>query len=185
MNLRETTHGSGASSDRTILTRLAPEHAAPLLAFELANRDWFRTHIPDRGDDYFHDFAGRHAALLAEQRSGGSVFWLVHDGSGELVGRVNLVDIADGGATLGYRIGAAHTRRGHARRAVAEAVRRAPGLGLDHLLASTTVENRASRSVLLGAGFHPVPGPPTLPVGEEARPAVHFRLDLAPGTRSS
>jgi ribosomal-protein-alanine N-acetyltransferase len=167
------------SGARTVLAALAPEHAVPLLAFELANREWFRTHVPDRGDAYFRDFADRHAALLAEQRAGTSYFWLVLDGAGELVGRVNLVDLADGGATLGYRIGAAHTRRGHARRAVAEVVNRAAGLGLGHLLASTTVDNAASRGVLAGAGFGEVTGrPPTLPVGDGERPAVHFRLEL-------
>ncbi|KAE8765284.1 GNAT family N-acetyltransferase [Georgenia thermotolerans] len=168
-------------SASTVLARLAPEHAAPLLAFELANREWFRTLVPDRGDAYFRDFAGRHAALLAEQRAGTSLFWLVLDGAGDIVGRVNLVDLAAGGATLGYRIGAAHTRRGHARRAVAEVVRRAARLGLTHLLASTTVDNTGSQKVLAGAGFRPVPGlPPSLPVGDGERPALHFRRDLTP-----
>ena len=50
------------------LQRLRADHAAAVLAFELANRAYFAASISDRGDDYFACFAERHAALLAKRQ---------------------------------------------------------------------------------------------------------------------
>ncbi|MEU1289000.1 GNAT family N-acetyltransferase [Kitasatospora sp. NPDC005856] len=136
------------------LEPLRPDHAEALLAFERTNRAFFARSIPDRGDAYFVGFADRHAALLAEQAEGTCRFHLVRDAAGLLVGRVNLVDLADGSAEIGYRIAESATGRGIAKAAVAEACRlAATAYGLTALTAVTTVDNPASQAVLLRNGF--------------------------------
>ncbi|MFE4971799.1 GNAT family N-acetyltransferase [Kitasatospora sp. NPDC056651] len=136
------------------LEPLRPDHADALLAFERANRGYFARSIPDRGDAYFAGFADRHAALLAEQAEGTCRFHVVRDPAGELVGRVNLVDLADGSAELGYRVAESAAGRGIATAAVTEACRlAATAYGLTALTAVTTVDNPASRAVLARNGF--------------------------------
>ena len=163
-------------------TRVRPAtwgDAADILEFEQANRAWFRGHVPDRGDAYFDRFDDLYGALLAEQDRGESLFGLVHDVHGTLVGRVNLTDIGPTSASLGYRIGRDHTRRGHARRAVVLMTERARALGLREVVALTTVTNVASQRTLLGAGFAEVPGAQTLRHRGESVAAVQFRITLA------
>ncbi len=112
------------------LERLTAEHADPLLAFERDNRAWFAASVPDRGDDYFATFADRHAALLAEQATGRCHFHVLVD-QGEVLGRFNLVDVADGEAELGYRVAQRAAGRGVATdgvRRVAALARQAYGL---------------------------------------------------------
>lgn len=89
------------------LEPLRADHADALLAFERENRAYFARTVPDRGDAYFtpEGFAARHRALLAEQHAGVCRFHVVLAERGDVVGRVNLVDLADGGAELGYRVG--------------------------------------------------------------------------------
>ncbi|MFE4358224.1 N-acetyltransferase [Kitasatospora xanthocidica] len=136
------------------LEPLRPDHAEALLAFERANRAYFARSIPDRGDAYFAGFADRHAALLAEQAEGTCRFHVVLDAAGGLVGRANLVDLADGSAELGYRIAESAAGRGVAKAAVAEACRlAATAYGLTVLTAVTTVDNPASQAVLARNGF--------------------------------
>ncbi|MEU3949909.1 GNAT family N-acetyltransferase [Streptomyces sp. NPDC029526] len=138
------------------LERLRAEHAPAVLAFERAHRAHFARSVPDRGDAYFTPagFAARHAALLAEQDAGSCHFHVVLDGNGTLVARVNLVDVADGSAELGYRVGADATGRGVATAAVAEVCRLAArSYGLTTLTAATTLDNPASQRVLTRNGF--------------------------------
>ncbi|MER6981606.1 GNAT family N-acetyltransferase [Streptomyces carpinensis] len=157
------------------LERLQPGHADALLAFERENRRYFARFVSDRGDAYFTDFAARHRALLAEQDAGVCHFHVVVDERGALLGRVNLVDVADGSAELGYRIGECAAGRGVATAAVREVCRLAAGTyGLHRLTAVTTHDNVASMTVLARNGF--------VPVGETTvagRPGVAHRLDLA------
>ncbi|MFF7992790.1 GNAT family N-acetyltransferase [Kitasatospora xanthocidica] len=158
------------------LEPLRPDHAEALLAFERANRAYFARSVPDRGDDYFAEFPARHAALLAEQAAGTCRFHVVRDADGELVGRVNLVDLADGCAELGYRIAGSAAGRGIATAAVAEVCRlAATAYGLGSLTAVTTVDNPASQTVLARNGFR---------FGHEFllgdRPALAYRRDLVP-----
>jgi RimJ/RimL family protein N-acetyltransferase len=93
------------------LERLRLDHAPLVLAFERENRAYFAASIPDRGDDYFTHFEARHRALLAEQEAGVCHFHLVLEG-GEVLGRMNLVDVADGSAELGFRIAEKAAGRG-------------------------------------------------------------------------
>ncbi|MGW0559623.1 GNAT family N-acetyltransferase [Streptomyces sp. NPDC003016] len=151
------------------LTRLHDGHARALLAFELENRAYFARSVPDRGDDYFTHFEARHAALLAEQEAGLCHFHLLVDEQGAVLGRVNLVDVADAAADLGYRIAERVTGRGLAAAAVREIrTRAATDYGLEVLTAATTADNPASRAVLTRNGF--------VPVGD-------IDLDGRPGTR--
>ncbi|MGW6295807.1 GNAT family N-acetyltransferase [Streptomyces sp. NPDC055058] len=159
------------------LERLRAEHAPAVLAFERAHRAHFARTVPDRGDAYFTPagFAARHAALLAEQDAGVCHFHVALE-NGALVARVNLVDVADGSAELGYRVGADATGRGVATAAVAGICRLAArSYGLTTLTAATTLDNPASMRVLTRNGFTPV-GDTVL----SGRPGVRYvRRDLA------
>lgn len=136
------------------LEPLRAEHAEALLAFERENRAWFARSVPDRGDAYFAEFADRHRALLAEQETGAVRFHVVLGEGGELIGRINLVDVAGGSAELGYRIGERAAGRGVATAAVGQVCRLAAGAyGLGSLTARTTRDNAASRAVLGRSGF--------------------------------
>ncbi|MET9391303.1 GNAT family N-acetyltransferase [Streptomyces sp. NPDC006624] len=138
------------------LERLRADHADALLAFERENRAYFARTVPDRGDAYFtpEGFAARHRALLDEQHARVCHFHVVLGEEGELVGRVNLVDVADGGAELGYRVGERAAGRGVATAAVAAVCRLAAAdYGLTHLTAATAPGNTASVRVLTRNGF--------------------------------
>ncbi|MEU9704371.1 GNAT family N-acetyltransferase [Streptomyces sp. NPDC047981] len=156
------------------LQLLRADHAPALLSFETENRAYFAAHVPDRGDAYFEEFGDRHRALLDEQEAGTvRMHVLVGDG-GEVLGRFNLVDLADGGADLGYRVAEKATRRGVASSGVRELCRLAvEEYGLSRLTAVTTVDNTASRSVLTRLGFGAV-GSVTL----DGKPGVAYELDL-------
>ncbi|WP_089004639.1 GNAT family N-acetyltransferase [Micromonospora viridifaciens] len=139
------------------LQRLDLHHAPALLRFERENRAYFARFVPDRGDDYFTGFTARHAELLAEQAAGECHFHVLIDDDGAVLGRFNLVDVADGGAELGYRVAERATGRGVAQ----EGVRRVCELardeyGLCQLVASAALANPASLAVLRRSGFVPV-----------------------------
>jgi ribosomal-protein-alanine N-acetyltransferase len=151
------------------LERLRADHAHALLAFERENREYFARSVPDRGDLYFAEFAALHRARLAEQDAGVCQFHLVVNDQGELVGRVNLVDIEEGTAELGYRIGERAAGRGMATAAVEEVCRLAVvAYRLSALTAVTTLDNPASMAVLRRNGFTAV---------------MDVRIDDRPGTR--
>lgn len=139
------------------LERLAARHAPALLDFERQNRAYFARSVPDRGDDYFTAFADRYSALLAEQATGACQFHVLLDDDGGVLARFNLVDIADGGAELGYRVAERVSGRGMAK----DGVRRVCALardayGLRRLYASATLDNPASLAVLRHTGFVPL-----------------------------
>ncbi|MEU7553680.1 GNAT family N-acetyltransferase [Streptomyces sp. NPDC044571] len=157
------------------LERLGADHADALLAFETENREYFARSVPDRGDAYFAGFAARHRALLAEQDAGACRFHVIVDDLGDLVGRVNLVDIADGAAELGYRVARRAAGRGTATAALREVCRLAAGAyGLDVLTAVTTRDNGASRAVLARTGFTVVED-----VLLDGRPGARYRRRLS------
>ncbi|AZM90765.1 GNAT family N-acetyltransferase [Streptomyces sp. W1SF4] len=133
---------------------LRRDHAPALLAFERENRAYFAASVPDRGDEYFARFDDRQRDLLAEQEAGVCYFHVLVGPAGKVLGRVNLVDVADGGAELGYRIAERATGRGMATEAVREVCRlAAEDYGLTTLRAATTLDNSASRTVLARTGF--------------------------------
>ena len=75
---------------------------------------------------------------------------------GAIVGRVNLVDVADGSAELGYRIAERAAGRGLATAAVRQVCALAVAeYGLSVLHAATTVVNVGSSTVLIALGSSP------------------------------
>ncbi|MFD0359823.1 GNAT family N-acetyltransferase [Streptomyces sp. NPDC127110] len=136
------------------LQLLRPDHAAALLAFERENRAYFAASVPDRGEEYFAGFDQRHRDLLAEQQAGVCFFHVLLDPAGEVLARVNLVDVTQGEAELGYRIAERAAGRGIATAAVREVCALAArSYGLATLRAATTLDNTASRTVLARTGF--------------------------------
>uniref|UniRef100_A0AAU3H3D7 GNAT family N-acetyltransferase n=1 Tax=Streptomyces sp. NBC_01401 TaxID=2903854 RepID=A0AAU3H3D7_9ACTN len=157
------------------LERLRPDHAPALLAFEKENRTYFAASVPDRGDDFFTGFDARHAALLAEQTAGLCHFHILADDDGAVLGRINLADVADGSAELGYRIAERATGRGLATSGVRAVC--APAFkeyGLTTLRARTTLDNAGSRAVLARTGFVETGG-----ITLMGRPGLRFALALA------
>ncbi|MFI6000306.1 GNAT family N-acetyltransferase [Streptomyces sp. NPDC051366] len=158
------------------LERLRADHAPTLLEFERDNRAYFARTVPDRGDAYFTEFADRHRALLAEQDTGLSRFHVLITRQGTLAGRVNLIDIEDGSAELGYRIAEHAAGRGTATAAVAEIRRLARSTyGISRLTAVTTPDNPASLTVLRRNGFTQV-GTTTV----DGRPGIRHERPLTP-----
>lgn len=130
------------------------DHAPALLAFERENRAYFAAVIPDRGNEFFTEFDMRHAQLLARQAAGTDYFHLLVAEGGEVVGRVNLVEVADGSAELGYRIAQKAAGQGLATAAVRKVCElAATEYGLSRLRARVTLDNPASRKVLEHNGF--------------------------------
>ncbi|MBC6451578.1 GNAT family N-acetyltransferase [Actinokineospora xionganensis] len=135
------------------LVRLHLDHASAVLAFERENRAYFAASVPDRGDDYFANFDERHRALLEEQDAGVCQFHVLME-DGEVLGRVNLFDLADGDAELGFRIAEKAAGQGLAAKAVAEICALAvEAYGLSSLRAAAALDNAGSRAVLAKAGF--------------------------------
>ncbi|WP_107408412.1 GNAT family N-acetyltransferase [Streptomyces atratus] len=138
------------------LQRLRPDHATALFTFEQENRTYFSTSVPDRGDAYFTDFDARLAALLAEQAAGLCHFHVLVDTDGKVLGRFNLVDVADGAAELGFRMAEKAARRGLATATVLHlCTLAATEYGLTTLRAAAALDNTASRTVLTRTGFAP------------------------------
>ena len=159
------------------LERLSVTHTEPLLAFERENREYFAASVSDRGDEFFAEFDARLAALLAEQKLGICQFHVLVDTSGAVVGRVNLVDLENGSAELGYRIAEKAAGRGLASAAVRAIITMAVAeYGLTMLRARTTYGNLASQAVLTRSGFLPVGE--TI-VGQESGPAYELILEEA------
>ncbi|MGH3737952.1 MAG: GNAT family N-acetyltransferase [Micromonosporaceae bacterium] len=156
------------------IERLRADHADRLLAFERENREYFAASVPDRGDAYFAEFAQQLQARLAEQDAGVCRFHLVVDVDGAVLGRVNLLDLADGAAELGYRIAKRAAGRGLATEAVRQVCEVArTAYRLSGLWAVTTLDNAASRTVLARTGFEPTG---ELEVG--GRPGIRYARQL-------
>jgi ribosomal-protein-alanine N-acetyltransferase len=150
------------------------EHASALLAFERENRAYFAASIPDRGDAFFAEFDARLAQLLAWQAAGTEYPHVLVTERGEVVGRVNLTDVAQGSAELGYRIAQKAAGQGLATAAVHQVRARAATVyGLTRLRARVTLDNPASRKVLEHNGFV-AQGPLTL----NGKPALSYICEL-------
>ena len=157
-----------------VLQLLRLDHAPALLAFERENRAYFAASVPDRGDEFFAEFGTRYAQLLACQAAGTDYFHLLVAEGGEVVGRVNLYEVADGSAELGYRIAqkaAGHGLATAALRQVRELA--ATTYGLTRLRARVTLDNPASRKVLEHNGFVAI-GELTL----NGKPAISYLCEL-------
>ena len=148
------------------LQLLRNDHAAAILAFEVANREYFALSITDRGDEFFEEFSERYLTLLAEQKAGECVYYVLLDKVGTVV---------DGTAIVGYRVAKKVAGRGVATSTLRTLCRLAAQQhGLRTLKAKTSNENVASRRVLEKAGF--VAGEPTV-VGGRPGTSYECRLD--------
>src|ERR1700738_2605470 len=136
------------------LQLLRLDHAPALLAFERENRAYFAASVPDRGDEFFAEFDTLYAQLLARQAAGTDYLHVLVTERGEVVGRVNLTEVANGSAELGYRIARKAAGQGLATAAVRK-VRElaATAYGLTRLRARATLDNPASRKGLEHNGF--------------------------------
>lgn len=156
------------------LQLLRRDHAPALLAFERENRAYFAASVLDRGDEFFAEFDARLAQLLEWQAAGTDYLHVLVAEDGEVVGRVNLTEVADGSAELGFRIAQKAAGRGLATWAVREVRELAASeYGLTRLRARVALDNPASRQVLLHNGF--------IPVGEltlDGKPAMSLVCDL-------
>jgi len=156
------------------LRLVSPEHEAAILTFETENRAYFTKSISDRGELFFEQFSQFHRELLDEQAAGTGAFHVLIDEGGAVIGRFNLYDIADGSATVGYRVAEGVCGQGVATsglRALCDIARE--NFGLVTLTAVTSTENVASQRVLLKAGFAYVA--PTEVAGREG---ALFEIDL-------
>ncbi|MGW3747323.1 GNAT family N-acetyltransferase [Streptomyces sp. NPDC005146] len=130
------------------------DHAPALLEFERQNRAYFAASVPDRGEEFFAEFDARFAQLLEWQAAGTDYLHVLVTEGGEVMGRVNLIEAADGSAELGYRIAQKAAGQGLATAAVREVrVLAAAQYGLTRLHAKATMDNPASHKVLERNGF--------------------------------
>ena len=159
---------------------LQAKDAMEILDFEKENRDYFNQTVPDRGRDYFQleTFLFRHQQLLEEQKRGVSYFYLIKDEKGQLLGRMNLVDIDRKQALghVGFRVGESVAGKGIARQALRLLQETASDIKI--MEAKTTTHNRASQRVLELCGFKKTyeEDKPFLFNGQEVR-FVHFRWE--------
>jgi [ribosomal protein S5]-alanine N-acetyltransferase len=168
------------------LQQLQAGHAPAILAFELANRDYFAEFISDRGDDFFDQFADRHNALLAEQNAGVGAYYVLVADDGSILGRFNLFNLKQGSAELGYRVAAHVAGCGVATATVREMCRLAAVRhGLRSLRAATSHENVASQKVLAKAGFVAVGPADPAKIGGKAGTLYQRDLSVGDGAAES
>jgi ribosomal-protein-alanine N-acetyltransferase len=161
------------------LQRLRADHAAAVLAFELANRDYFASSISDRGDEFFERFADRHSAMLADQETGAVAYHVLVAGDGSVLGRFNLFFVGEGTANLGYRVAQHVAGRGVATEAVRKLCRLAAAEhGVRTLRAATSLGNIASQKVLTKVGFIQVG--PADPAELGGKPGTWYQRSLEP-----
>ncbi|GLW90612.1 GNAT family N-acetyltransferase [Actinokineospora globicatena] len=159
------------------LQRLRADHAAAVLAFELANRAYFAASISDRGDEFFDQFTEQFRARLADQETHGGAYYVLVADDGSVMGRFTLVFTEPGTAELGYRVAQHVTGRGVATATVHELCRLAQVRhGLHTLRAATSLKNAASQRVLTKTGF--VPTGPTNPAELGGKPGTWYQRDL-------
>ena len=162
------------------LQQLHADHAAAVLAFELANRAYFAVWVSDRGDEFYDQFTERHNALLAEQEAGTGAFYVLVAEDGSVLGRFNLYRLQDGTAELGYRVAERVASHGVATAAVQELCRLAVSrYGLRELRAATSDANIASQKVLTKAGF--VLAGPANPADLGDKAGIWYQRNLALG----
>jgi ribosomal-protein-alanine N-acetyltransferase len=160
------------------LQRLRADHAPAILDFEITNRAYFAASITDRGDEFFAQFAERHDDLLADQQAGNRACYVLVAEDGTVLGRFNLVFVADGVAELGYRVAQGVAGQGVATATVRDVCRLAASRhGLTTLRAATSHANAASQRVLVKSGFAPVG--PADPAHLGGKDGTWFERDVA------
>lgn len=142
--------------NNTRIEPISPNNLGDIFKFECAHRAYFASVLPPRPPGYFvwDSFAALMEEILAEQAAGACYMYIIRDGAGKMVGRVNFSLVQGGNAEIGCRIAPDQQRKGHASRAVALACKEAFTIhGLHRLEAGAAPENIASQIVLLKNGF--------------------------------
>lgn len=134
------------------LSLLSLNDVKPLFMFEKENKAFFEQFVPPRPDSYFRyeDFSEILIELLEEQDDRRSLFYLIKDENGKIIGRMNLVDIdwVKKSGNIGYRVGQQYTGKGAAVKGLQLLMSEAKDFGLIELRAKTTKNNLASQKVL-------------------------------------
>lgn len=160
------------------LQRLRADHAQAVLDFEIANRAYFAASIPDRGDEFFEKYAELHQARLTEQDAGEGAYYVLVAEDGAVLGRFNLIIVADGVAELGYRVAEQVAGQGVATAMVRDLCHLAASQhGITVIKAATNDDNPASTRVLLKAGFTPTG--PADPADIGGRPGNWYQRDVS------
>lgn len=138
------------------INSLQEHDAEELFEFEKDNRLFFEEMVPSRGEDHykFETFKVRHRELLEEQQNGKSKFYLIRNSSGDIVGRINLIDITSDGAEIGYRVGKEYLGKGIGNKALNLLLK--TKLNLKKIKGKTTTNNIASQKILEKSGFKQV-----------------------------
>lgn len=140
-----------------IIEKLKLEDAEAVIDFEKENRAYFEKMVSSRGDDYYYydNFITRHQQLLNEQSQGLSYFYLIRKTNGEILGRINFVDVdkSQNSGHIGYRVGEKHTGQGIAYKALHTLMDHLSRDGFTTIFAKTTNNNIASQKVLKKNGF--------------------------------
>lgn len=161
----------------TWLELLTVDHARPLERFERANRAFFAARVGDRGDDFFEHFDDRLACRVRENQEGTSLYFVIADAEGEILGRINISDIDHPDLTeLGFRVAEHAQGQGLASTGVAQALETAAARGVTTVTARAAIANSASRRVLERCGFAPT-GPAEAPK-DSSQAFIGYRKDL-------
>lgn len=136
------------------ITPLAKNSYQDLFKFEQDNWDYFSGIVGARPDSYrnYDSFVRVQNDILQQQAKGDIAFYLIYQ-QDKLVGRINLRDIRNGKANLGYRICQSASGIGIATLAVDKIVNIAPQLAIKRINAVVSETNPASEKVLLKNGF--------------------------------
>ncbi|GJM38730.1 MAG: hypothetical protein DHS20C19_20970 [Acidimicrobiales bacterium] len=136
------------SDPRLTLQPLDAADADALHAVLVANRD----HLSAQGDvfDQHLPVDELRTKLAAKNRFD---HWFAMMVEGELVGRMDLVDLGTRQAVFGYWLAADATGQGYVTNAGLAVVGHAASLGIDEIYAGVTLGNTASEAVLVRLGF--------------------------------
>ncbi|WCE32304.1 GNAT family N-acetyltransferase [Vibrio sp. SCSIO 43137] len=137
---------------------VSTKHVAELFEFEKQNKLWFEKFVPARPASYRNLISFRTVIsdLVKEQQAGCGFFFVIIQDE-KIVGRINLIDVEDGEASLGYRIAESVAGKGVASQAVKmiKTIAREE-LGLTLLNATAAKSNPASARVLEKSDFEKV-----------------------------
>ena len=144
------------------VTLLSLEDSDRLFTFEEKNREYFERIVLPRPSSYYDRDAFQNilVELVKEQQQHLHYMYLVSNGTGEVIGRINLTDVVYGSlkkAELGYRIDEQTQGNGVATKAVSFVLHKAKDIHKLHRIeASTSPENLGSQTVLKKNGFRHV-----------------------------
>ena len=161
----------------TRLELLTTDHARSLERFERVNRTFFAARVGDRGDEYFEHFDDQLASRALENREGTSMYFVLVDAEGEVLGRINISDVDRPELTeLGFRVAEHAQGRGLATTGVINALAIAATQGVRTVKARVSISNVGSRRVLERCGFTQTG--PTEPPSGRSQTFLGYRKDL-------